>query len=88
MEHSVYTCVYMCMCVYVCVYVYVCSVTQWCPNLCDPMDYSPPGSSVHEIFLGRITGVDCHFLLQGVFTIQGSNPRLLHFLHYRCILYH
>ena len=24
-------------------------VTQSCPTLCDPMDYSPPGSSVHEI---------------------------------------
>ena len=24
------------------------------------------------------TGVDCHFLLQGIFLIQGSNPSLLH----------
>ena len=24
-------------------------VTQSCPTLCDPMDYSPPGSSVHGI---------------------------------------
>ena len=24
--------------------------TQLCPNLCDPMDYSPPGSSIHGIF--------------------------------------
>ena len=23
------------------------------------------------------TGVGCHFLLQGIFLIQGSNPRLL-----------
>ena len=22
---------------------------QWCPTLCDPMDSSPPGSSVHRI---------------------------------------
>jgi len=22
-------------------------VTQWCPTLCDPMDYSSSGSSVH-----------------------------------------
>ena len=27
----------------------VCSVTQSCPTLCDPMDCSPPGSSVHGI---------------------------------------
>ena len=26
------------------------SVTQSCPTLCDPMDCSPPGSSVHGIF--------------------------------------
>ena len=24
-------------------------VTKSCPTLCDPMDYSPPGSSVHSI---------------------------------------
>ena len=27
---------------------------QLCPTLCDPMDYSPPGSSVHEILKARI----------------------------------
>ena len=27
----------------------VCSVAQLCPTLCDPMDCSPPGSSVHGI---------------------------------------
>ena len=30
------------------------SVTQSCPTLCDPMDCSPPGSSVHGILQGRI----------------------------------
>ena len=29
-------------------------------------------------FPGRNTGVGCHFLLQGIFLIQGSNPCLLH----------
>ena len=29
-------------------------VTQLCPTLCDPMDCSPPGSSVHGIFQARI----------------------------------
>ena len=29
-------------------------------------------------FPGKDTGVGCHFLLQGLFTIQGSNPSLLH----------
>ena len=29
-------------------------VTQSCPTLCDPMDCSPPGSSVHGILWARI----------------------------------
>ena len=29
-------------------------VAQLCPTLCYPMEYSPPGSSVHEIFQARI----------------------------------
>ena len=29
-------------------------VTQSCPTLCDPMDCSPPGSSVHGILQARI----------------------------------
>ena len=32
----------------------VCSVTQLCPTLFDPMDYSLPGSSVHGILQARI----------------------------------
>ena len=29
-------------------------VTYSCPTLCNPMGYSPAGSSVHGIFLARI----------------------------------
>ena len=29
-------------------------VAQLCPTLCDPMDCSPPGSSVHGILQARI----------------------------------
>ena len=29
-------------------------VTQSCPTLCDPMDYSPPGSSVYRILQATI----------------------------------
>ena len=29
-------------------------VTQLCPTLRDPMDYSPPGSFVHGIFQARV----------------------------------
>ena len=39
---------------------------QSCLALCNPMDYIPPGSSVHGIFLAKNTGVGCHFLLQGI----------------------
>ena len=38
-------------------------------RLCDSMDCSPPGSSIHGIFQA---GVDCHFLLQRIFPTQGS----------------
>ena len=29
------------------------------------------------------TGVGCHALLQGIFPTQGSNPSLLHLLHWQ-----
>ena len=34
-------------------YVHACSVAQSCLTLCDPMDSSPPGPSVHEISQAR-----------------------------------
>ena len=38
---------------------------QSCPILCDPMDSSPPGSSVHRILQARILEwVAISFLLQ------------------------
>ena len=39
-------------------------VAQLCPTLCDPMDCSPPGSSIHGIFPGKSTGVGCQCLLR------------------------
>ena len=51
---------------------------QSCPTLCDPMDYSSPGSSVHGHSLGQNTGVGCHARLQGLFPTQGSIPGLMH----------
>ena len=32
----------------------LCLFAQSCLTLCDPMDYSPPGSSVHGILQARI----------------------------------
>ena len=53
-------------------------------QLCDPMDHSPPGSSVHGILSpGKNTGMSCHALLQGIFLTQGSNPCLLCLLHWQ-----
>ena len=57
--------------------VCVCLVSQLCPTLCNPMDCSPPGSSVHGDSLCKNTGVGCYALLQGIFPTQGSNPGLL-----------
>ena len=34
--------------------MHACLVAQLCPALCNPMDWSPPGSSVHGIFQARI----------------------------------
>ena len=44
--------------------VFESEVAKSCPTLCDPMDCSLPGSSVHGIFPGKSTGVGCHCLLQ------------------------
>src|SRR5574337_311826 len=41
-------------------------VAQSCPTGSDPMDCSPPGSSVHGIFPGKSTGMGCHCLLQSL----------------------
>ena len=73
-----------------CIYIYQrkwSEVAQSCPTLCDPIDCSLPGSSVHEIFQARvlewvaIPSPD----LQRIFLTQGSNPGLPHF---RQMLYH
>ena len=52
-----------------------CVLAQSCPILCNPMDCSLPGSSVHG---GKNTQVGCHFLFLGIFPTQGSNSHLLH----------
>ena len=58
-------------------------VAQSCLTLCDPMDCSLPGSSP-----GNSPGVDYHFLLQGIFPTQGSNPGLPHCRHMLYCLSH
>ena len=61
--------------------------TQSCPTLCDPMDGSLPGSSVHGTFQARILECIAIFLLRGIFPTQGSNMHFLCLLHCRQILY-
>ena len=51
-------------------------VAQSCLTLCDPMDYSPSGSSYHGDSVGN-TGVGCHALLQGNLPNSGIEPRSL-----------
>ena len=58
--------------------VCACSIPQSCLTLCDPMDHSPSGSSVHEILRARIPGVDSHSFLQGIYLTQEPNLGLLH----------
>ena len=53
-------------------------VVQSCPTLWDPMDCSPPGSSVHGDSPGKNTVVSCHLFFQWIFPTQGSNPGLPH----------
>ena len=58
---------------------------QLCPTLCDPRTVACTRLLRPWNFLGKNTGVGCHFLLQGIFLTQGSNPGLP---HCRQTLYH
>ena len=54
-------------------------VIQWGQILCEPVAFSPSGSSVHGILPDKNTGVGCHFLLQGTSPTQGWNLQLLYY---------
>ena len=43
-----------------------------------PYGLQPTRLLCPQDFPGKNTGVSCHFLLQGIFPTQGSNPGLLH----------
>ena len=55
---------------------------QSCPTFCDPMDCSPPDSSVHGTVPAKTPGVGCHDLLQGISSrrlrIEPESPCFLH----------
>ena len=61
---------------------------QSCPALCDPMDCSLPGSSVHGNYPGKNTDVGYHSLLQGIFPTQRLNLSLPHCRQILCHLSH
>ena len=55
-------CVCVCACVHACVCAHMCVLPQSCLTLCDPMDCSPPSSSVHGISQARtLERVDISF---------------------------
>ena len=56
---------------------------QSCPTLCNPMDCSLPGSSVHGILQARIQEWVAMPSSRGIFLTQGSNSGLLCFLHWQ-----
>jgi len=62
-----------------------CAKSLSCAWLCDPIDCSLPGSSVHGDSPGKYTGMGCHTFFEGIFPTQVSNPGLP---HCRQILYH
>ena len=51
---------------------------QSCPTICDPMDCTPPGSSVPGILQARRLEWVAFSLLQGILPTQVLNPCLLH----------
>ena len=55
----------------------VCEVAQSCPTLCDPVDCSSPGSSVHGILQARILE------WVAIPSSRGSSWRLLCLLHWQ-----
>ena len=76
---------WMCVCVCVC----VCARARAQP-LSHVWLFATPWTAASQALCpwdspGKNPGVGCHFLLQGIFPIQGLNPRLLHSLHWQQI---
>ena len=61
----------------------VCSVASVVPDSLQPCGLQPARLLCPWAFPGTNTGAGCHFLLQGIFLTQGSNPSLLHLLHWQ-----
>ena len=61
-----------------CLYIYCCLVAKSCPTLLQSHGLQPARLLSPWDFLSKNTGVGCHFLLLGIFPMQGSNPCFLH----------
>ena len=55
-------------------------VDQLCPTLSDPMDCSPPGSSVHGIFQARVLEWVASPFLTGIRKMQMKTTMRYHFI--------
>ena len=53
---------------------YCCLVAKSCPTPLQPHELQPSSLLCPWDFPGENTRVGCHFLLQGIFLTQGSNP--------------
>ena len=69
------------------VYVPGCMYIQSRPTLCDHMDGSSPGSSLHGILQARVLEWGASSYSRGSSPAQGSNPCLLHLLHWQADSY-
>ena len=63
-----------------------CLVAQSCLTVCDLVDCSPPGTSVHGDSSGKNTGVGCHTLLQGIITLP-TKVRLVKVMVFPLVVY-
>ena len=52
--------------------MHVCEVAQSCPTLCDAMDCSLPGSSIHGIFQARVLEWGAISFSRGHYTATGN----------------
>ena len=85
-------CIMVFLCVYICIsktsmgngnpkISFTVSKQVLAAQSCDPMDWHPPGFSVHEIFQARIPEWVAISFSRGSSLTQGLNPGLLHCKH-------
>ena len=67
-------------------FICICVLIQLCLTLCDPMDCSLPGSSVHGDSPGQNTGVSYHALLQVLYVYKTLYIVQIIWLYPKCIV--